>query len=321
MITKGSAEVFGRIGVVKPLWRHDEMTGSPWVPLRKIVVHAKSDSSDVSTQALDDGTFEFASLSNGKYTIIPEIPVGNDYSHEYPDNYQADIRDGECRNVSFMIQPNTRIRGHVNSKVAADLSNVMVLAIPVNVKDPNSLSGKWGFVGENDRFDLWPLPPGDYYVGVNINSSPSAERPFPPTYFPGVTNENEASIVHVKEGEVKDIELSLPQLASPRMVHFTAIGLDGKPMRKIYIQLEDLSHPGDAASYVNVDLSSKGEGTLTIYSGYSYHLHGSHWVRYGEDWCAKTVTIPAGSEPVEARFVVDHKDADCEISEIDDPTK
>jgi len=317
MITPGKANIFGRIGMIKPLWREDQLDGSRSIPLAGIVVHAKSATADLTTETRVDGTFDFAAIPNGKYTVVPRISSGTDYSHEYPENYEADVQDGQCRNVSFLVQPNTRIRGHVSSKVAVDLSNVMVLAIPVEVKNPGELSGKWSFLHDGDRFDLWPLPPGDYYVGVNINSSPSAERPFPPTYYPGVTSQHEASIVHVNEGEVKELELALPQLATARKVHFTATGLDGKPLRKIYVQLEDLRHPGDASSYVNVDLNARGEGTMTIYAGYSYHLHGSHWVRYGEDWCTKPVVVPAGSEPFEARFIVDHKEADCRIEEID----
>lgn len=321
MITPGTGIIFGRIGIVKPLWHGDELGGSRSTPLGGIIIRAKSEKSEFTTKTLEDGTFEFAHISNGKYTISPQIPSGTDYSHEYPQNYEAEVRDGQCKNVSFVVQPNTRIQGHVSSKVATDLSKVMVLAIPVQVKNPGELSGKWAFVDEGNRFDLWPLPAGDYHVGVNINSSPSAEIPFPPTYYPGVTNQNDARIVHLKEGEVKNLELSLPELAIPRKVHFTAIGLDGKPLRAIYIQLEDLRHRGDASSYVNVDLNANGEGTMTVYSGFSYHLHGSHWVRYGEDWCAKPVMIAAGTEPIEAHFIFDHKDADCQIEEVDARTK
>ena len=109
----------------------------------------------------------------------------------------------------------------------------------------------------------------------------------------------------------------MPEVAKPRKVQFTAIGLDGKPMRKIYIQLEDLRFPGEASSYVNVDLDENGAGELTVYSGYSYHLHGSHWVSYGNDWCSKAVVIAPGTVPVKAKFVMYRKDVSCEISETD----
>ena len=317
MITPGRAIVFGRLGMTKPSWRDDELDGSRSLPLAGIAVHAKSATADLTTKTREDGTFEFGAIPNGKYTISPDVPPGTDYSHEYAENYEAAVEDGQCKKVGFLVQPNTRIRGHVSSKVVPELGALTILAIPIQIKNPGQLSGKWDILDEKDRFDLWPLPPGDYYVGVNINSSPSATWPFPPTYYPGVTDRGKASIVHLNEGEVKELELLLPELATPRTVHFTAVGPDGKPLRKIYIQLEDLRHPGDASSYVNVDLDTKGEGTMTIYAGYSYHLHGSHWVKYGEDWCTKPVAVPAGTDPVEARFIVDHKDADCRIEEID----
>jgi hypothetical protein len=244
-----------------------------------------------------------------------------DFDHEHEDRYQADVSDGQCANISFTLEPTTRIRGHVTPPAGLELPTIKVAAIPTHLKNLNQFSGQSDFTDENGRFDLWPLPPGDYYVGVNINSSPAADAPFPPTYYPGVTSRKAASIVHVEEREVKELELPLPETATPRTVRFTAIGLDGKPLKAIYIQLEDLRHPGDAASYVNLDLDGNGTGTLTVYSGYAYHLHGSHWVSYGNDWCSKPVVIPAGTKPVEAQFVMDRKDISCAIAEIDGPRK
>jgi hypothetical protein len=154
-------------------------------------------------------------------------------------------------------------------------------------------------------------------VGVNINSSPQSGAPFPPTYYPGVTNRASAEIVHVNQGDVRELELRLPEVAKPRNVRFTAVGLDGSPLREIYIQLEDLRFPGYASSHENVDLDERGEGSLTIYAGYSYHLHASHWVSYGNDWCSKPVVVPSGTEPLSIQFVMDHSETNCDLAEID----
>jgi hypothetical protein len=121
--------------------------------------------------------------------------------------------------------------------------------------------------------------------------------------------------VHIEKGEIKELEMPLKELAKARGVHFVATGLDRLPLKTIYIQLEDLRHPGDATSYVDVDLDSTGAGSVTIYSGYSYHLHGSQ--SYGNDWCSKPVPIPSGTEPVELRFVMDRSSSYCDIAEID----
>jgi len=317
LVKKSSGSVFGTVMTSKPVWRQDDIReGSP-EPWPGLTLHANTGSFSTTTRTMKDGSYEFDELPNGKYTVAPDIAGNFDFDHEYPDRYEADVSNGQCKNVSFALMPRTRVRGHVIAPSGVDFKTIEVVALPTSLRNLNQFSGKWDFADENGHFDLWPLPPGDYYVGVNINSSPSKESPFPPTYYPGVANPKAASIVHLEEGEVKELELPLPEIAKPRVIHFVAIGLDGKPLRKIYIQLEDLRHPGDAASYVNVDLDSKGVGTMTVYSGYSYHLHGSHWVSYLNDWCSKPVVVRAGTEPVEARFVMDRKSGNCEIAEID----
>ena len=321
LIAAGRNSIFGRVELVSPVWRGDEVDDGPEKPARDVVVHANSRKLNATTRSTDDGWYQFDQLPDASYTVAPEIDKGLDFDREYPDRYVAQLRGGQCSNISFKLEPNTRITGRVTTSAGVQLKGIEITAIPARLKDIHDFSGKWDLLDENGRFDLWPLPAGNYYLGININNSPSAESPFPPTYYPGVTDKNKATIVRVQKQDVKELELKLPEVAKPRTVHFVATGLDGRSMSKIYIQIEDLRHPGDASSYVNVDLDEKGAGTLTIYAGYSYHLHGSHWVSYGNDWCSKPVVIPAGTAPVDARFVMYRKDVSCVISETDNQRK
>jgi hypothetical protein len=317
LIATHKGSIFGEVVSSRPAWRDDDVVDGAHNPMAGMVVRAKSGKFSTSAITAKDGTFEFTGLPGGTYTIVPEQGQTLDFDHEYEDRYQAEVHDGACAEIDFNLQPRTRIKGRVKLPISDSKLSVEVEAIPTSLRKLDQFSGKTDFLNDDGSFDLWPLPPGDYYVGVNINSSPKADSPFPPTYYPGVLKQSAAQVIHLASGEVKELELSLPELAKPRAVHFVAIGLDGKPLRKIYIQLEDLRHPGDAASYVNVDLDNDGAGTMTIYAGYSYHLHGSHWVSYQNDWCAKPVVIPAGTEPVNVRFEMDRKADNCDIYEID----
>jgi hypothetical protein len=317
LVKKGSVSIFGHIFHARPGWQGDDVRSDVPKPYQGMVLRAESLSFTTSTKTKSDGSYEFSELPVGKYRIIPEIPKSLDFSQEYEDNYQASLTNGQCAKINFLLQPNTRIRGHLTLPTGMESKTIEVVAIPTHLTKLNQFSGKWDFTDEKDRFDLWPLPPGDYYVGVNINGSPKPDAPFPPTYYPGVTNQKDASVVSVGLGEIKELELPVREIAKPRTVHFVATGLDGRPMKAIYIQLEDLRHPGDAGSYVNVDLDDNGAGALIVYAGYSYHLHGSHWVSFGNYWCSKPILINAGTEPVEVRFVMDHKEANCQIDEID----
>jgi len=262
LIKKGSASIFGHIFHARPSWQGaDIRDDTPPRPYQGMVLRAESHSFTASTKTKSDGSYEFSELPVGKYKVVPEIPKGLDFSHEYEDNYEADLTK---RN------------------------------------NPQGAAAK-------DRSDPF--------------GSPKPDAPFPPTYYPGVTNQKDASVVSVGLAEVRELELPIREIAKPRSVHFVAIGLDGKPTKAIYVQLEDLRHPGDAGSYVNVDLDHNGAGTLIVYAGYSYHLHGSHYVGSGNDWCSKPVLINAGTEPVDVRFVMDHKEANCAIDEIDELRK
>ncbi|HET6930841.1 MAG TPA: carboxypeptidase-like regulatory domain-containing protein [Candidatus Acidoferrum sp.] len=318
LISKGTTTIFGHVFHTRPSWKGDDIRNDFQPrPNGGLILRVEGKGFTTSTKTASDGSYEFSDLPIGRFRVIPELPKSLDFSHEYEENYQADLSSGQCSNISFLLQPITRIQGHLTLPRGMESKSIEVVALPTETAKVNQFSGKWAFTDEKDRFDLWPLPPGDYYVGVNINNSPSAGQPFPPTYYPGVTDQKKASVVSIGLGEVKELELPVIEIAKPRQVHFIAIGLDGKPLKSIYVQLEDLRHPGDASSYVNVDLDRNGAGMLTIYAGYSYHLHGSHWVSYMNDWCARPVSIAAGTEPAEVKFVMDHKEANCSIDEID----
>lgn len=312
-----TGKIFGRVTLSKLVWEEDKvLERSASKPVEGMVVSARSDDVTVSAKTDKDGAFEFRELPNGKYKVAPENRPGTDYDHRHNDWYEAEVSGGVCASISFRLQPATRIRGHLTFPAGINPGSIMVVAVPADIRKVHQFTGTRTFT-EDDRFDLWPLPPGDYFVGVNIAGSPKEDSPFPPTYYPGVTRKEAAGIVHLEEGEVKELELHLPELAKPRQVSFVAIGVDGKPMSKIYIQREDLRHPGDAASYVNVDLDAKGAGTMTVYSGFSYHLHASQSLRTGKYWCAPPVLIPAGTKPVQVRFVMNQTNSICDLKEID----
>jgi hypothetical protein len=316
---KKTGSIHGEVWQVRPLWNGDSVRNqSESSPVAALRIRAVSESFTTFTPTDEHGAYEFSALPNGKYTIVPEVSSAWDFDRTYEEWYQQEVSYGGCARINFILQPSTRIRGTVIVPTGFKDTSVDVAALPTFLRESelNQFSGQWDFTVEGGRFDLWPLPPGDYYVGVNINSSPSEKLPFPPTYYPGVTDKASASIVHIEEGEVKELELRIPEVAKERVVRFTAFGLDGKPLRRLYVQLEDLRHPGDAASYVNIDLDENGASSLKVFSGYSCHLHASLWIG-SRNFCSRPAEIPAGNDPAEAQFRLELAGSDCEISAID----
>jgi hypothetical protein len=99
------------------------------------------------------------------------------------------------------------------------------------------------------------------------------------------------------------------------------------------VQQEDLEHRGNAIySMVDVDLDANGAGQMIVYAGINYHLHATYYSTVsGKNSCAEAVTVPAGSESVKVRFVMDRLEGPdprfsdgiayrpCSMEIVDDP--
>jgi hypothetical protein len=322
-ITAGKGSLFGTVTYSAPQRAVDHTGAGQLRGVPDLLLHAASATETFSARTAKDGTYEFKDLPNGQYTVTPELKQNWTYDdHSFTERYVKPVADGSCANIDFEMHPSTRLRGQITTlpgRVFGFIPErgfvelVKVVAIPTDLQNTNEHSGTEAYTDANGNFDLWPIAPGDYYVGINITSSPKADAPYTPTYYPGVTDIKAARVVHIEEGETKEIEFPLPDFAEKRVVRFVAIGLDGKPLRKVRVQSEDLQHPGDSMnSLVVVDLDTNGAGTMNIYSGFTYHLHASASSVSSRrtTWCAAPVLVSAGSGPVDIRFVMDRSDTE-----------
>lgn len=325
-ITFGKGSLYGSVTYTAlPVWDDQgKPVGGSMRTVPNLVIRAASETNTFTTRTAKDGTYEFNDLPNGRYTITPELEQNWTYDqHFFAAVYQKSIGDGSCAKVDFQMQPTTRLKGRVKVPPGQQFGTPMdgtvslqdIFAVPTGLQNTNERSGIGATVFPDGQFDIWPIPAGDYYVGINITKSPTPEMSYEPTYYPGVTDKRAAGVVHLEPGEVKYIELPVPKFAQERLVRIVAIGPDGTPLRKVQVQREDLQHPGDAInSLVDVNLDATGAGTMNVYAGITYHLHASAWsvTSRTTTWCAAPVLVPAGSEPVDVRFVLDRSDTEAD---------
>jgi hypothetical protein len=209
--------IFGRIDQAKPVWHGDHVEdNSGPEPVPGMLLRAENERITASTTTAADGTYEFEGLPSGKYTIVPELPTSLDFDHSnFGKRYQAELSAGQCASIRFKLEPTTRIRGRLIFPPGTVSKTVEVDAVPTHLENLDQFAGSSVFADEKDRFDIWPLPPGDYYVGVNINSSMKESSPSARTYYPGVTDKSNAILVHLAEGEAKEVEIPLHTDALP----------------------------------------------------------------------------------------------------------
>jgi len=85
---------------------------------------------------------------------------------------------------------------------------------------------------ESGHYTINGIPPGDYYLGINIRSTPTKEYPYPSTYYPNTSEVRQAMQIGIVIGaSVLDYDLRVP----PRLPLVTLRGriqnADGKPPR------------------------------------------------------------------------------------------
>jgi hypothetical protein len=284
-------------------------------PQQSVTVHLTSDSFSATAQTGEDGSFKLDDLPKGKYQVTLETPGGWEPDHGYDPFNQADLMSGACAHVRFVLRPATRIRGHVIVAPGEEPLHMIAFAVSVPHSDLDK-SERAVMVDGDGHFTLWPLPPGDFLVRLTFTGVGANNLLLLPAYYPGVLGKTAAAIVHVQLGESKDVELFLPPVPAPRKVQIVAVDRDGRPMRAIRLELEDMRRPGEMESENGFGLDAAGEGFALISPGYSYHLHASSENSHPV-WCSKPVLIAAGATPVRARFVLDRTGDDCDLEKID----
>jgi hypothetical protein len=276
LLTTGS--VYGRVVTAEPVWRsghvHETLTS---VTVQGVTVRAAGDTGTVSTKTAGDGSYTLPGLAPGKYTVFPELAPNQNFAADHADpRYHPNLRAGECATIDFDLQPSTEIRGKLIFPPGVAPRAVDVDAVPIRPASTTEFTTASAVSDANGRFKLWPLPPGDYYVGANIANALNDSPPFPTTYYPSAPDQTNATIVHVAEGEVKDLEIALPAVPALRTLRVSASGLDGKPLAaRLWLQIQDMTNPNGAASFLTIDVNPSGDGQVSIYAGDSYRVRAS----------------------------------------------
>jgi hypothetical protein len=304
---KGKASVFGRVmrgGLKVDDYGSIEQEGAkPWPNLHVLLASADV-ALDVVTNS--DGFFNFENIPNGTYHLKPAISEKFDYSKDYEQNYIADVSDGSCKMVGFVVYPATRIRGRLVLPDSSLRKPVKVVAFPISMKVVGEYAGKSDYSAEDGTFDIWPLIPGDYLVAINVNKAPDADAPYPSTYYPGVSSRDAASVIHVSEGDTATLQLHISARLEKRDVAVQVLTRDRKPIggKGISLSLEDVTNSSEIGEVSESDVDDQGKGILSIFVNRKYRISARQ--RTGDKTtCGKPVTVGAEKLPPAIKVLID----------------
>lgn len=172
-------------------------------PLRQVT--AKSDAS---------GAFVLPDLPPGSYTL--HISHSRYSQMRGPVSKTVQVKAGETASVSFELTPGATITGRVVDEDGDPLPGCGPQLIPVHPLDPVGMVGNQSS-DANGVYTVWGVSPGKLKLLMRCGNAvlepfplqpvtqphPAPTLAYPPTYYPGVTNVQEAQVIEILPGMEK----------------------------------------------------------------------------------------------------------------------
>ena len=197
------------------------------LPLKGVSVTLSGDSKDVETTTDATGSYRFSDVRPGSYKLDAKL-TGYRLSSEQDD---FDLASHGCIQADLWMNIDRRVQGIVRDHRGLPAASVRVEMVPSNTqlerwKQPILLAES----DEEGRYIIDDIPPGEYYLGINIKSTPTKEHPFSPTYYPNTQERSQATpIIAGSAASVQEFDLQAPGKLPLVTIHGKIKRADGKP--------------------------------------------------------------------------------------------
>lgn len=282
------ATVFGSVRVHDDESRVD--SAYPPVPSAKLRISGRG--LDVSTQADDTGRFMFPNVPPGDYTLTAQAPGLESLRKSYPVKVPAH----GCAQLRVGLFAKGVLSGQVIDRLGRPVAGVRTEYSPENVETPPAdYQNARTATDQQGRFAFAKVAPGDYVVGVYIESAPSPTAGIAPTYWPGVPTRTEARTIHLALNETRT-DLVIPVQPTPtRHVRIRVVWPDGRG-----VENAEVSAQVNKGIFASAQTDSDGGAIFEILAGVSY-VFDARYVLTTEN--TGTITMPytwVTSKPVSA---------------------
>src|SRR6185295_7306533 len=197
----------------------------------------------------------------------------------YGPRREVSLADRGCAELNFYVVENGRVSGRALDPEGRPVANLLVAIVDVAGEDVGRIYNKFERTNQEGRYSFSAIPPGRYLLGVNTTryTHPTdATNEFPRTYYPGVADASEATLLNVGPGEnLSDRDLRLLPRRQARAIHVKVLGADGRPVPNARIRFSDVTyHKAGSIAAVNAD--EDGQYTIEAYEGQILALEASN---------------------------------------------
>jgi hypothetical protein len=263
------------------------LTGPEWKPMPKVRILAAKGRRIYSGTTDQHGNFEITGLPKGTYRIGADL--GEAFALELEGNNEpVHVEPHGCFEADLTAVNNATIRGRITLPAGQKVEGTKVLARATT----GTGSDLTGDADRHGRYEIVGLSPGEYVVGVNLGSDfPREEAPFPPTYYPGTRNLDEAKKFVIQgPAHFSDVDFSVPAAGEVMNLRIQATFEDGRPTPDQLIGLSDTGYGARDGAYTD----AQGMATLRVVRGTRYVVMDYGLTLHG---CPAPVTVGPENYP------------------------
>ncbi|MEO8368863.1 MAG: carboxypeptidase-like regulatory domain-containing protein [Candidatus Solibacter sp.] len=216
----------------------------------------------------------FPSLQPGAYTIHAE------QDGDLPDDPKLQLNAKGCLDVTLFRA--LRIDGRVTTR-----SGEPAARIEVQTRTVDGSPGDSATTDPDGRYQLRIVKPGQYYLGINLNHTPTQYTPYPRWFYPGTDNQASAiSIAFSGRPETRTYDLALPDRQPERSIEGIVSRTDGQPKPRVLVTIRDASRTVVAQAFAD----QSGRFSAHVFAGTAYRLHAV-WPGNAADAAASAVPV------------------------------
>ncbi len=254
----------------------DDGQGMGKVILNLVPAERRDEGRPVTVRTLPDGNFEFKQVTPGRYRLFAtrngyarqgygQKPGSeNDLASATP----LDVRSGETlNNINLSLLRGGAIEGRVLDQDGEPVARIQASLIRARYVQGRRVLQPAGSDQTDDRgqFRIYDIPPGTYYLMATprvFGITDENRAVYPPIYFPGVLDPQEAAKVKmVSGGELRGYDLTLFETTGYQITG-KVTSPDGQPPRRVFVTAHKVPSSGLTRPSSAQGTGAQGDFTL-----------------------------------------------------------
>ena len=159
----------------------------------KVILSGRGEQFHATTTSA--GRYSFSKLPPGEYTVNADLPG---YRLNWAPDTLTLVANG-CVEANMLLMTDRTVQGTVRDDSGAPASGALVEIVSAD-RGQEVPTVRVDVSDEEGHYTIDEIPPGDYYLGVNIKSVPVKEHPYPSIYYPNTPDIRRASRISVGVG-------------------------------------------------------------------------------------------------------------------------